>query len=134
MFIKFFAFILIVHYVLCHFQRLSRLASTKTMKKKISLDFSTAFDTHNYNLLMWALQLIVWHWKHGVKWSKSYLAKKKQFVKGYSYFFHSLHYVWCFTEFLLGPITFTTYLSPSGSILNSSNLAYQQYAESNLSL
>ena len=101
----------------------------KTASILTSLDLSAAFDTLDHNILIDRFNFEFGIEGLALKWLEAYLLGRKQFVKlgTHTSFTVSIRHG-VPQGSVLGPLLFTTYISPIGSILNNSNLTYDLYA------
>jgi len=95
-----------------------------------SLDLSAAFDTINHSTLLDRLKSEFGITDIAHTWLSSYLSNRKQFIK------LGIHSSTITTlkhgvpqGSVLGPLLFTTYISPISHIMNQFNMSYHQYAD-----
>ena len=102
----------------------------KTASILTSLDLSAAFDTRDHNILIVRLNFEYGIEGLALKWLESYLTGRKQFVKLGTHTSSAVSIEHGVPQgSVFGPLLFTTYPSPIGSIPNSSSLTYHQYAD-----
>ena len=96
----------------------------------VSLDLSAAFDTISHSILLSRLQSSFGTSGPALAWLKSYLSDRTQIIRIGS----SSSSVYAIDSgvpqgSVLGPILFSVYVSPIGSIASQHNLLHQQYAD-----
>ena len=95
-----------------------------------SLDLSAAFDTIDYRILLERLSREFGIESLALKWLESYLTERKQFVKLGTHSFSTVTIEHGVPQgSVLGPLLFTTYISPISSIFNNFNLTHHQYVD-----
>ena len=95
-----------------------------------SLDLSAAFDTINHRIPLERLSREFGIESLALKWLKSYLTERKQFVKLGNHSSSTVNIEHGVPQgSALGPLLFTIYISPISSIFNNFNLTHHQYAD-----
>jgi len=105
-------------------------ADNKKATVLISLDISAAFDTINHDVLLQRLQSDFGVDGAAAAWLHSYLTDRQQFVKLGQ---HSSAMMRCQCGVpqgsVLGPLLFTTYVSPVGDLIEGHGVSYHQFAD-----
>ena len=96
----------------------------------VSLDLSSAFDTVSHSILLSRLESSFGVSGHALSWLSSYLTGRSQTVS-----LNGISSTSCSITSgvpqgsVLGPLLFSTFVSPVSSLLSSCNLEHQQYAD-----
>ena len=94
------------------------------------LDLSAAFDTIDHRILLERLSREFGIESLALKWLESYLTERKQFVKLGTHSSSTVTIEHGVPQgSVLGPLLFTTCISPISSIFNNFNLTHHQYAD-----
>jgi len=94
------------------------------------LDLSAAFDTISHSILIDRLDSEFGITGKPLQWISSYLSGRSQFVKLGTHSSASSPLVHGVPQgSVLGPLLFTTYISPVGQIINDANISHHQYAD-----
>ena len=104
--------------------------NNKMLTVSTGLDLSAAFEAINHQILIGRLSEEFGNKNSALKWISSYITDRKQFVK----IANSLSSTISINQgvpqnSVLGPLLFTCYISPVGSLIQNSNLLHHQYAD-----
>ncbi len=97
----------------------------------ILLDLSAAFDTIDHSILITRLETVFGVSDSALKWFKSYLSDRKQFVVMGGWGLSGA--LWC-SQFwdqgsVLGPLLFSIYIFPLGQLLRTLGLNFHFYVD-----
>ena len=103
---------------------------SKSVTILASLDLSAAFDTISHKILIERLEHEFGVSGTALSWLSSYLLKRSQFVKLGNHISSTISLQHGVPQgSVLGPLLFTTYISPISNIIQQQNMSFHHYAD-----